>query len=564
TALLYPKLAGSVRAPALGELREALSGIRRAVASAKQSGRRTLFYFVFAGHGDVDKGTGYLELEDGRIDADMLEKEIIVGVAADEQHLILDACNSFFVVNPRKPGGRRWATPKDLADGFSRRFPGVGVFLSTSAEAEVYEWSELESGIFSHEVRSGLAGAADVNGDGVVSYDELAGFIDVANAAIPGEAYRPRVLARGPRSDGSAPIFHPGLAVGRRVVLPEGQRRIWIRNQAGERVLDLHKDVLGALSVVLPGDPRQPITVYERLSKPGERPSIVEYRAEAAEAPIRLAALVPAPASIQGRGPASIFSQLYAEPFGSGSLVRWQQQKTITEPVYGIGRADERRARHYLQSLAEIGRSERTGSAMSALFWGPFIGLTTAGMVATSKQPPVTPGSDGSGPLSHRDSGVLAAYGLSAAITGFGIYRLLSLSPEERAHRAFEGQVRLPGSTPETVVAMTNVHLHEAAEGERRPRKVASIVWGGLAGLLGAATLAATIDDWRDGTLDSPGGHLSGALLTAGCAVLSWRYTIETPKERLLRLYREDPDLTLDVAMTPLPGGGALGLSGRF
>ena len=448
TALLYPNLVDSVKAPALGELREALSGFRRAVASAKRSGRRTRFYFVFAGHGDVDKGRGYLELEDGRIDANMLEKEIIAGVGADEQHLILDACNSFFVVNPRKPGGRRWATPTDLAEGFSRRFPGVGVFLSTSAEAEVYEWSELESGIFSHEVRSGLAGAADVNGDGMVSYDELAGFIDVANAAIPGEAYRPRVLARGPRSDGSAPIFHPGMAVGRRVVLPEGQRRIWIRNQSGERVLDLHKDAPGAISVVLPGDPRQPISVYERLSKPGQRPTTVEYRAEAAEAPIRLAALAPAPPSIQERGPASIFSQLYAEPFGSGSLERWRQQKTVAEPVYGISRADEARARHYLQTLAENGRTERTGSATSALFWGPLIGLSTVWLVETLTWTEPTPEGGELGLLSHRDSAVLTAYAFSAALTGYGLYRLLALSPEERAYRAFENQVKQPETRP--------------------------------------------------------------------------------------------------------------------
>jgi len=43
----------------------------------------------------------------------------------------------------------------------------VGVFLSTSAESEVFGWSELQSGVFSHAVRSGLMGAADANHDGI-------------------------------------------------------------------------------------------------------------------------------------------------------------------------------------------------------------------------------------------------------------------------------------------------------------------------------------------------------------------------------------------------------------
>ena len=41
------------------------------------------------------------------------------------------------------------------------------------------------------------------------------------------------------------------------------------------------------------------------------------------------------------------------------------------------------------------------------------------------------------------------------------------------------------------------------------------------------------------------------------------RYT-ETPMERMLRLYREDPDLSIQVSVAPLPGGAGLGLSGTF
>lgn len=66
------------------------------------------------------------------------------------------------------------------------------MFVSTSAEAEVYEWSELQSGVFSHAVRSGLAGAAGADGDGAVSYDELRAFVDTATSEIRNAAFRPR------------------------------------------------------------------------------------------------------------------------------------------------------------------------------------------------------------------------------------------------------------------------------------------------------------------------------------------------------------------------------------
>jgi len=114
----------------------ALRATQAGIAEAHRAGKRTELYFVFAGHGDVEAGVGYLDLEDGRIDSTFLEQEVVDRVAADVQHIILDSCNSFFVVNPRKPGGRRWATPRDLALGFARHHPNVGLFLSTNSEAD--------------------------------------------------------------------------------------------------------------------------------------------------------------------------------------------------------------------------------------------------------------------------------------------------------------------------------------------------------------------------------------------------------------------------------------------
>ena len=40
----------------------------------------------------------------------------------------------------------------------------------------------------------------DTDGDGRISYREIAAFVARANAAIPGERFRPDVFARPPRS----------------------------------------------------------------------------------------------------------------------------------------------------------------------------------------------------------------------------------------------------------------------------------------------------------------------------------------------------------------------------
>jgi len=188
TARLFPKLAASVSSPTRAHVDAAVERFARQASEARRMGQHIGFYFVFAGHGDVDGGRGFLELSDGAFTADDLDA-LLRRIGADEAHVILDSCNSFFVLNPRKPGGRRFATPHDAAERLARQLPNVGVFLSTSAEAEVFEWSELQSGVFSHTVRSGLMGAADANHDGRVSYEELAAF--VATAAVEKESTLP-------------------------------------------------------------------------------------------------------------------------------------------------------------------------------------------------------------------------------------------------------------------------------------------------------------------------------------------------------------------------------------
>jgi len=554
TAATHAALAAAVPPPRRAELLAALRATQAGIAEARRAGKRTELYFVFAGHGDVEAGVGYLDLEDGRIDSTFLEQEVVDRVAADVQHIILDSCNSFFVVNPRKPGGRRWATPRDLALGFARHHPNVGLFLSTNSEAEVYEWSELESGIFSHEVRSGLSGAADADGDGRVSYAELAGFVERANAKLPRANLRPQVFHRGPNGQGGAPLFSPALAQGRRVVLGPDERRLWIRGSSSERLIDLHKEP-GPMTVVVPGAPDQALVVIEQRTagEPAGRPTVREYEVPAGGPDtVALASLAPSPATSAARGGA-MFGDLFKMPYGARAFAAFVgQQAAAVEPVFGISAADEARMRHYLTFIAESDRDISRGQAVSLGGSGALL-LGIAG--ATYFSHPRWGGSPG---------GVAVVGGLGLGLLAGGLYEGLSKPLGQRVLESFEAELRLAPENRSPAVARVESQLDELARSERRRSRIITAFLGGVA-IAAAGLETANVVIGERGSREPVrlvGGYGAAALMGLLAVELS---RMELPTERLLRLYRTDPELGgVHVGVAPIPGGLGLSLAGHF
>jgi hypothetical protein len=546
----YPSLSGVAKPATRAGLLRAVEKLRLAVNQARARGQRTLLYFVFAGHGEVAGGRGYLQLEDARIDGAFIEREIIAKIPAEEKHLLLDSCNSFFVINPRKPGGRRWATPKDMALGFSARHPEVGLFLSTNSDEEVFEWSELESGVFSHEVRSGLTGAADVNADGNVSYAELGGFVARANAGIPRDTLRPQVYYRGPRGNQHASLFASQKLAGRRLLLGAEQARVWIRGETGERLLDLHKEP-GALSLTLPSGGDQPLSIFVQSSsaRPNAPPTLVEHRVELGQEPIRVSELSGSAPVVAARGQ-QLFGSLFALPYGPDAYASFlKAARARPEPVYGVKDEDITRMGNYLTAMADVDRSQRNANAFAFMGLGALlVGVGGVGQLNEPRMP--TEASIG-----------FAAFG--GVFAGTGLYLGLSDGAGEAALKAFQAELEAGRGNRALAFARTEQKLDELARAERTGRQVSfwtlQVIGAGLATV---ATVGLVADD--DFSQPTVHAMLYGtAALTSGLGF--FLLTMETPTERLLRLYRDDPGIKLRAGISPAPFGGAsFGISGTF
>ena len=564
TASVHPELVPVAQPPRRAGklLASRFAEARGAILEARRAGKHTEFYFVFAGHGDVEGGIGYLDLEDARIDPAFLEHEVVERVPRRSTlHVVLDQLQ--FVVRGQPAQTRRAARGEAAGPGArlrgapSQRF---GLFLSTNSEAEVYEWSELESGIFSHEVRSGLSGAADADGDGRVSYAELAGFVDRANAKLPSANLRPHVFLRGPNGDAGAVLFSPASSTGRRLTIGPGERRLWIRGAGNERLLDLHKEQ-APMTIVVPGESDQPFTVAESRAPNGPtgRPALSEYDVPRGDVPVALAEL-PAQASLEtARGGAAIFGALFQIPYGPQAFASFMAESDRgDEAVYGVGAADEARMRHYLTFIADSDREvSRTQGLMLGGLGAVFLGTGIATVAGTSRWD------------DNRAAGLIVA-GLGLPMLAMGLEVGLSKSVGQRTLEMFQSELAQPGADRAAVVAHIESNLDQLARVERRKARFA-------AGWLGAtALLAATVT--TAGAIEGPQGRQAAPLVAgfgtaAVMGAMAWRVLdVEMPTERLLRLYRSDPDLDPQIGIgivPPVPTAGGttpalVSVSGRF
>ncbi len=237
--------------PTRSALHAAFAEVGRALAARPTGAPPPTFYFVYAGHGL----SGRILLEPEAGEATGLTGHELQAAVADlgraapglRSYLFLDACRSQSLFTERGGDGGAALGP-DLSaeiEALERRAAAtassIGVLTAAFAGKSAGEVRALGAGYFSHVLASGLAGAADADGDERVTFAELAAFVayntERLGAQRPwfsppgGELGAPVVDLRGAR----ARLELSDAPAGRYLVEAAGGRPILAEAVKGER-----------------------------------------------------------------------------------------------------------------------------------------------------------------------------------------------------------------------------------------------------------------------------------------------------------------------------------------
>jgi len=185
------------RSPTRAALFGVFDEVGRALAARPHPEAPVAFYVLYAGHGL--KGRILMKPEEAP-EAAVTGRELRAAVAelarvapALRTYLFLDACRSQSLFTERGGGAAGDAElGPDLtaeANALEARASAVtiGVLTAASSGKPAGEVSDLGAGYFSHVLASGLAGAADADGDDVVSFGELAAFVAFNTERLTGQ-----------------------------------------------------------------------------------------------------------------------------------------------------------------------------------------------------------------------------------------------------------------------------------------------------------------------------------------------------------------------------------------
>lgn len=350
---VFPNVAKVARPPTTRELERAATKLFEAIAADEKAGFRTTFYFVYVGHGSItESGEGAMHLLDARFTRSDLFQKLISRSPARINHVIIDACNAYLMVARRGDhAAEQAAIDQFLKKEDLTQYAGTGVLVSTSKAEDVHEWSRFEAGIFSHEVRSALAGGADVDGDGAVTYDEMRAFLSAANARVSDPKAKLDAYVKAPAVRIDEPLFDKKDAkdAARVVVSAELSGRRWLEDDRGVRYADLNVASDGGVALAL-----VPSGAYYLRNDVEEIRLPVE-----AMASIDASSLPRAPSSLAHRGSETLTFQrdLFAVPFGRAYYEGFRARIPIEDELRlstphadrGIG------PRHYLAGGLAIG-----------------------------------------------------------------------------------------------------------------------------------------------------------------------------------------------------------------
>ena len=377
----FPGAAQHAKPPSLAELERTVDAVVRAMARDRAAGEEPELVFFFSGHGVRDEiGGASLSLLDGALTRSWLYERLLSRVPARAVHLVIDACHAAALVRPRDVN----ATLETLAESERQayvdaatleRFPHVGAVLASSASAQSFEWDAYRGGVFAHQLLSGLRGAADVNGDRLIEYSEIAAFLSAANLRVRDARARLEVVVRPPRIDRRAPLFDlstlkqgfelRGRAEGR------WEQGFFVESESGERLVDIYPEQGARLSLHLP--------LGERLfvvRPDGE----IELGAPNGE-PVALASLAASPPRARPRGAldSALRDGLFGVRFGPAFYEGYvsQREELVPVPITPERRAETRDAEgaSNASARASVGTALLVGGGAALVASGIFTGL---------------------------------------------------------------------------------------------------------------------------------------------------------------------------------------------
>jgi Caspase domain len=313
---LYGPLSFKPSPPTTASLSAAVGRLASRVSAAHAAGAHAIFYFVYAGHGDVDDGHGYVALVDRRLTRDDLGATVLARLGADTNHVIIDACRASSFLGNRGPGGERHPWQDAYFAPNAPRIPHTGFLLASSSSGLSHEWEEFQAGVFSHEVRSGLLGAADANADGLVTYDELTTFVRLANLPVKNERFRPQIVSRSPADSDGVLVDLRGARPGSLTLeAAQASAHELLEDRAGVRWADFHLGASGRVHLILPRPGWSTEGFYLRSLANDS-----EYAVPAGR-DVRLADLSAAPERAPHRGALTdAFTHLFDLPFDQDAL----------------------------------------------------------------------------------------------------------------------------------------------------------------------------------------------------------------------------------------------------
>ena len=220
--------------PDADRIRSAVSSVAVEAERSRQAGRRVELFVYYSGHSDEDG----LLLGASRLPYAELRRELD-RVPADVRVAILDSCASGAFT--RAKGGVH--RPPFLVDE-SNRVQGHAFLTSSAANETAQESDRLRASFFTHALLTGLRGAADASGDGVVTLNEAYQFaFRETLAGTEATQGGPQHATYDIGLVGSGDVVMTDLRrADALLVLPEMlDGRVFVRNSAGHLVAELRK-----------------------------------------------------------------------------------------------------------------------------------------------------------------------------------------------------------------------------------------------------------------------------------------------------------------------------------